>query len=185
MNDMATPPRRFAQTAEERPGARAARSPVRRRYRYRRRHTPHFYIVVTALSGAAVVCVLNVIAYRSQSVEISNFAFAAVGVTTLVVFAAYFWGIFMLMSGRIPIRRLKVLVPHAAVGVLSPLLYTLNISADLDGLGTQPIGGLGVACGLCSFCLLCLQFAMGRAVVRTEPLRLLAGRATASLDKQP
>lgn len=168
---------RAGKTPEPR-APRAGPSPARRRYRYRRRHTPHFYIVIAALTSAAVVCVLNTIAFVSRSIEIANVAFAAIGVTTLIVCAAFFWGFYMLMSGNIPVKRLKVFLPHAGVGVLSPLLYTLNISIDLDGLGTQPLTGLALACGFACFALLCIQFTMGRAVVRPEPLRLLRKSST-------
>lgn len=147
--------------------------PRRHVYRYRRRHTPHFYIVVSALSAAILVCGLHAIAYETQSVLMANVAFAGVVIAALAVFAAYFWGFYMLMSGHIPQKRLKILIPHAGVGTLSPLLYTLNISLALDGLGSQPVS-LGMLCvSVLCLALLGLQFTMGRALVRTESLRLL------------
>jgi hypothetical protein len=144
---------------------------ARRRYRYHRRHTPHFYLVITSLSCAAVVCVLTTAAFAERSVLLTQVAFAAIVVTALVICAAFFWGFFMLMDGNIPAHRIRVLIPHAAVGVLSPLLYTLNIAAGLDGLGAASAGAVSVACSYASLGVLCIQFAMGRSVVRPEPLK--------------
>jgi hypothetical protein len=146
---------------------------VARRHRYRRRHTPHFYIVIAALIAAAVVCVLNGIAFAREDVILASVAFAAVVAAMVVVSAAYFWGFYMLMSGNIPVKRLKILIPHAAVGVMSSLLYMLNVSASLDGLGAKPVSGVALACSLASFGVLGVQYLMGRAMVRPERLRVL------------
>lgn len=119
------------------------------------------------------MCVLNSVAYASKSIGLAQVAFGAIVVTALVVFAAFFWGFFMIMNGHIPARRLKVLLPHGAVGVLSPLLYTINISVALDAVGREPVSMVSLVCGYASLALLSVQFTMGRAVVRTPPLRLL------------
>lgn len=144
-----------------------------RHHRYRRHHTLHYYIVLTALMLAATVIVLNTIAYRSQSVTMATVAFVAVAITTFVICTAFFWGFFMVMNGNVPIKRLKVLVPHACVGVLSPLIYTLNISVELDGVGQSPTTGLALATSIVCFGLLIVQFAMGKMVVRPGKLRVI------------
>jgi hypothetical protein len=142
----------------------------RRRYRYWRRHTPHYYIVLTAISCAVGVCVLEGIAFRSKSVQLAEVAFVAIAFTALIISTAFFWGFFMVMNGNIPAHRLKYLVPHGAVGVLSPLLYTLNICLALDGLGREPVGIGSLVCSVLCLVLLGVQFSMGKAVVhRTRP----------------
>lgn len=146
---------------------------VSRHHRYRRRHTLHYYIVLTGLTLAATVITLNTIAYISRSVTMATVAFFAVVVTTLVISTAFFWGFFMVMNGNFPARRIKVLIPHATVGVLSPLIYTLNISVELDGVGQSPVGGLALACSIVSFGLLLVQFTMGKLVVRPARLRVI------------
>jgi uncharacterized membrane protein len=166
--------------------SRVIQGPARRRgYRYHRRHTPHFYIVVAALSAAAGVGALHAIAYRTQSILLADVAFAAVLVAALIVFLAYFWGFYMLMSGHIPKRRLKLLISHAGVGTLSPLLYTLNICLALDGLGSQPVSLWMLCVSMLCFALLAVQFAMGRALVHPESLRLLRGNKHAPPIARP
>jgi hypothetical protein len=155
------------------PITRARPSPAMRRYRYRRRHTPHFYIVTTAVSAAGVACILTSIAFVRGDVTLATVAFGAVVLAMVVVSAAYFMGFSMLMSGHIPSKRVKILVPHAVVGVLSPLLYMLNISAGLDGVGTRPVSGLALACSILSLAVLGGQYLLGRAMVRPERLRVL------------
>jgi hypothetical protein len=149
------------------------RSPARQRYRYRRRHTPHYYIVSTGISAAALVSLLNAIAYATRSIALANAAFVAVLFASLAVFTGYFWGFFMVMSGNIPVKRLKVLIPHAAVGTLAPLLYTLNVSIAVDGLGVRPVSMMSVVGSALSLILLCVQFVMGKAIVRPQPLRIV------------
>jgi uncharacterized membrane protein len=151
----------------------ATATQARRRYRYRRRHTPHFYLVTSGLIAAAGVCVLNGSAYASGSIQLAELAFVSVGVTNLIIFAAYFWGFYMAMCGRVPIGRMKILVPHACVGVLTPLLYTLNISLDIENLGTAPVTGLALVCSICCFALICLQYGLGKLMVRPEPMHLV------------
>ncbi len=165
-------PRLIHGAATRRP---SAEIPAAKRYHYHRRHTPHFYLVISALSCATGVCVLKGIAFVNRSVPLATFSFFAVLLTALVVSAAFFWGFTMVMNGNIPTRRLKVLLPHAALGVLSPLLYTLNVSVDYSSVGNAPIGALSLGISLFCLLLLCVQFRMGRAVVRPEPLRLLRG----------
>jgi hypothetical protein len=144
-----------------------------RRYRYLRQHTPHYYLVLTGITLALLVCGLNCWAFVTKGLLISEVAFGAVVVATLVIFTAFFWGFFMVMSGNIPAHRIRYFLPHGAVGVLSPLFYTLNISFDLEDLGVRPINGLSLVCSFLCLGLLGLQFAMGKRVVRPEPIRLL------------
>lgn len=147
----------------------------RRRYRYRRRHTPHYFFVLPAVSAAAGVCLLYWIAYLTRSIMLAEVAFAVVLLTALAVCVAYFWGFYMLMKGSIPQHRLKILIPHAGVGTLSPLLYTLNICFALDGLGSQPVTIWMLIISLLCLTLLGVQFTMGKALVRTGPLRVIKG----------
>ncbi|HEX8918457.1 MAG TPA: hypothetical protein VF898_08135 [Chloroflexota bacterium] len=144
-----------------------------RRQRFRRRHTPHYFLVLAGLAGAVSVCTLNTIGFVNRSVQFAEICFAAVALTALLISVAFFWGFFMLMNGRIPSHRLRYFVPHGAVGVLSPLLYTLNISTALDDVGSQPVSGLSLVCSYACLGLLCIQFAMGKAVVRPPRLRVL------------
>lgn len=159
------------------PTPRVVRGPApRRRYRYHRRHTVHYYLVLTGVSAAAGVCLLYGAAYRTGSIVMGELAFAGAMVAGLAVFVAYFWGFYMLMSGNIPLQRVKILIPHAAVGTLSPLLYTLTICFGLDGLGSQPVTVWMPIISLLCLALLGVQFTMGKALVRPQPLRVIKGR---------
>jgi hypothetical protein len=150
------------------------RAPRRRRpYHYVRRHTPHYFIVLSGISCAIIVCALNAWAFITRSLLLSDVAFAAVSVTAVVISVAFFWGIYMVMSGNIPAHRIKVFVPHGIVGVLSPIFYTLNISFDLNDLGIRPTSGLSLGCSLVCLALLGVQFAMGKAVVHSDPLQVI------------
>lgn len=153
--------------------ARTANTRARRKHRFRRLHTLHYRIVLVGLTAATVVCVLNTWAYVNKSVLLADICFIAITITALIIFTAFFWGFFMLMNGYIPASRLKFLIPHASLGVLSPLLYTLNISVDLDGLGSSPISGLSLGCSLICLGLLLVQFWMGKSMVRPEALHLV------------
>lgn len=148
----------------------------RRRYRFYRPHKVHYYLVITGIGLAILVCVLNTAAYVTQRMDLSMVAFFAILVTALIIFVAFFLGFTMVAGGHIPARRLKYVLPHAAVGMLSPLLYTLNISAALDTLGTGPVSRLSVTVSYVCLGLLLIQFAMGKAVVRPEPLRLVSSQ---------
>ena len=143
-----------------------------RKHRFYRRHTPHYYLVVGGFVGAAAVSILDIAAFTSRSPLLAEISFAAVLLTAGLIFSAFFWGFYMLMNWRAPFHRLKFVIPHAAVGMLSPLIYTLNVSLELDSLG-RSLPGWALAAALVSFALLCLQFSMGKAVVHAEPLRLV------------
>ncbi len=145
----------------------------RKGYRYFRRHTPHYYIVLSGISCAILVCALNAWSFITRSLVLSEVAFAAVGVATVVISVAFFWGVFMVMSGNIPANRIKIFVPHGIVGMLSPIFYTLNISVDLGDVGIRPTSGLSLGCSLVCLVLLGVQFAMGKAVVHPDPLRVV------------
>jgi len=144
-----------------------------RRHRYRRRHTVHYYTVVIALLCAAAVVALDAIGFVERDIGLSTAAFAAVGIATLAVFVAFFWGFYMLMSGSIPAKRIRRVVPHAALGVIAPLLYTLNLSAGLDDVGRKPVSGVSLGCSLACLLILCLQFWMGKMIVRPARLHVI------------
>jgi uncharacterized membrane protein len=145
----------------------------RRRYRYRHKHMPHYYLVLIGISCAGLVCLINLVGLLSKSVLWAQVAFAAEVINSLVIFTAFFCGFFMLMSGHIPLHRLKYLLPHGAVGVLTPLLYTVNVSISLEGLGSQPVKGAELGLSLTCLAILAIQFSMGKAVVHREPLHLV------------
>jgi hypothetical protein len=130
-----------------------------------------------------LVCGLNTAAYASKRLDLATAAFAAVLVTALVIFVAFFLGFAMVLGGHIPVRRLKYLIPHAAVGMLSPLVYTLNIAAALDTLGEGPVSGVSVVASYVCLGLLLVQFAMGKAVVRPEPLRLVSAQGVRRVER--
>lgn len=144
---------------------------ARRRYRFHRRHTPHYYLVAAGLTGAALVCVLNVVAFLTQRVDLATAAFVLVTITAITLYLAYFWGIFMVSSGHIPARR--VMVVHGMVGTLAPLFYTININAAIDGVGMRPLSGVSLVVGFAGLAMLVGQVLLGRAVVRPEPLRII------------
>ncbi len=153
-------------SAERRRGA-------RRRFKYWRRHTPHFFLATAAIASAAVLCVVEGVAFVAGGVTLTEAAFAVTCVTTGIVFAAYFWGFFMVMSGNIPVDRIKVFLPHAIVGTLSPLVYMLNLSLLFDSITATRLPGSSLALSIVSLGLLAIQFFMGKRVVRVERPRLL------------
>jgi hypothetical protein len=150
----------------------ASRVSTRRGYRFRRRHRLHFYAVVSGVSGAIVVCIVNAIGYLTRDIQVAEIGFGCVLITAAAIFLAFFLGFTMLMSGYIPARRIKLVVPHGAVGMLSPLLYTINISIDLDQWA-RPVSGAALGCSVACLALLGVQVAMGRAVVRPDPIRIV------------
>lgn len=132
--------------------------------------------MIAGVFAASLVCVLNFIGYKTGSIQLAEWCFACIILANALISTAFFWGFFMVMNGHIPIKRIKVLLPHAMVGVLSPLLYTLNISINLEGLGAQSVSGLSLACSLACLALLAVQWMMGRAIVKPEPIRMVAHR---------
>lgn len=156
-----------------RPAAPALRPPRRRRYRYFRRHTPHYFIVLTAVTAAIFVLMINSAAYKSGSLGMARAGLIATGIATLIICSAFFWGFSMVMGGNIPVHRLKYLVPHAAVGLLSPLFWAFNFTLALDNLGQRTSLELVIISGVC-LVLLAVQFSMGKAVVHREPLHLVS-----------
>lgn len=119
------------------------------------------------------VFALEAIAFRTRSIQLANVAFGAVSITALLICVAFFWGFFMVMSGNIPAHRIRYFAPHGAVGVLSPLFYTLNICIGLDGLGTRPVSIWSVVCSGTCVVMLGVQVSMGKAVVHRAPLHIV------------
>ncbi|MDQ2742439.1 MAG: DUF2231 domain-containing protein [Chloroflexota bacterium] len=162
---------------------RPAAGPARRRYRYWRKHTPHYYLVLTALPCALVVCILNAIAFFSRGILMAELAFYATLATTLIILVTFFWGFCLVLTIEVPVHRMKYLIPHAAVGLLSPLVYSLNISFIVDTVGSQPVNaGVLVTSCLC-LALLLLQFSMGKGVVYNKPLYLIPGGRHLGVDR--
>jgi uncharacterized membrane protein len=146
---------------------------ARRRYRFRRRHTPHFNLVTTALCLATAVVVVDLIGFLVGTVQLGVVAFAFLAAACVSVLASYFWGFFMVMNGNIPMRRLKIFLPHAVVGSMSPLIYVLNISLAVDSVGAKSVSGVSLSFAAASLGILMLQYSMGRRVTRFEGLRLV------------
>jgi hypothetical protein len=117
--------------------------------------------------------VIDGLAFSLGGVVLSTAAFAMTGVAAIAVFSVYFWGFFMVMSGNIPLARIKVFLPHAAVGTLSPLVYMLNLSLLFDSIGSATFPGSSLTLAISSLALLGIQFVMGKRVVRVERPRLL------------
>jgi hypothetical protein len=154
----------------------SVRLSARRRYKFYRPHRVHYYLVLTGITLALLVCALTTAAWATKRMDLAAIAFVAVLLTDMIIFSAFFMGFFMIIEGNIPTRRIKVLLPHAGVGMLSPLLYTLNIAAALDSIGEAPVSGISVIVSYVCLVLLLVQFAMGKAVVRPEPLRLVSAQ---------
>jgi len=156
------------------PQVRVTRRPrQKRRFRYRHRHTPHYFLVLLGIGGAIVSFGGSLLAFTQHSVELSEIAFGVVTATSLIIFSAFFWGFTMLAGGNIPAHRIRIFVPHAIVGTLAPLFYTVNLSLDLQNLGAGPISAAGVTTSGLSIVMLGIQFAMGKRVTHREPLRLV------------
>ena len=152
-----------------------ADAPVRARHRhkFRRRHKPHFFTGTGALSLAVTLATADMIGVISDSVFVAELAFIALCLTLICVLGSYFLGFFMVMDGNIPLHRVKVFLPHALVGALSPLLYMLNFSLAFDTLGTRPVQMYGLALALFSGLLIAIQYFMGTRVTKVEGLRLI------------
>lgn len=154
---------------------RKGKRPRPRRHRYWRRHTPHYYIVLSGVGSAAGGTVLDAVAYEDKSPRLAEIAFGATSFTALLIYIAFFWGFYLLMNWRIPAGRIKYFIPHGIVGTLSPLIYVLNVSLQLDVLG-KPLPGWALILSLVTLGLLCVQFAMGKVVVHVSPLRVIRGQ---------
>lgn len=142
------------------------------------RATPHLYLAILGVAGGIVVAVLDLWAYYDEGLTATKVAFAATAVTTAILFFTFFWGCFLVMAGTIPMRRLRYIIFHGALGCLSPLIYTLSISSELPKLGNQPIGDLEVYLGLVSLIVLVVQFLSGWSVLDRRPWRLLTFSGT-------
>jgi hypothetical protein len=149
------------------------RRTARRPYLYWGQHSPHYYLAIAGVLGGVVCAVLNVWAYYDEGMILTHIAFDAVVTTTVILFLAFFWGCFLLMSGTIPTRRLRYVLFHATLGTLSPLIFSLSISAELPTLNTQPIGDLEVYLGFVSVIVLVVQFLSGWSVLDRRPWRIL------------
>lgn len=120
-----------------------------------------------------VASVLTGVSFFTRQVTVAYVSFAMILLTSMLIFAAFFWGFSLVLIGRIPPRRLKYLAPHAAVGLLSPLLYTINVSFALDILDGKPASGALVISTTTSVLLLLVQFSMGKAVVHRAAIHLV------------
>lgn len=158
-------------------GRRAARSGrARPRYRFRRSHKPHFYLGTSALVLALLLCVADLAALVHPSTATGELAFVVLIATLVAMLGSYFLGFFMVMDGNIPLHRIKVFLPHALVGSLSPLLYMLNFTIALDGAGRRPLALVSMLFAFVSAAAIGAQYLLGRRVTRVEGLRVV--RAT-------
>ncbi len=132
--------------------------------RHRTRHTPHWYLALAGLVGAFLACALTIWAYYNEGLAATQVAFGSVTLIAAVLFATWFWGVYLVMTGLIPRRRVWYLAFHALLGSMAPLVYILYIGAELDTLGSQPVGEIGVALSAAGLVVLVVQFLSGRSV---------------------
>ena len=133
----------------------------------------HFYLALLGLVGGLVVLAVNLWAYYDERIVPSEIAFATLAATATILFITWFWGMFLSMSGKIPIPRLGYLLLHGSLGAITPLLYGLIISAQLPHLATQPVGDLEINLSMVSLLVAILQFISGWAVLGRRPWRAL------------
>jgi hypothetical protein len=138
------------------------------------RHTPHLYLAAAGVVGGIMSAAVTLWAYYDERLEATRIAFSAVAVTTAILFLTFFWGCFLVMSGVIPVRRLGYLAFHVTLGCLTPLLYTLWISARLSA-PNQPVGDLELSLSLLALPVLIIQLVSGWSVLGRSPWRALTG----------
>lgn len=130
-------------------------------------------MVTTAISLAALLCVVDIGAYASASTWATHLAFGVLTAAFIGVLVSYFYGIFMAMNGNIPTSRLKIFLPHAVVGSLTPLVYMLNLSIAFDNLDQRRLGLFSLVAAFISLGVITVQYLMGRRVVRVDRLKIL------------
>jgi len=135
----------------------------------RRRAGIHYRLAITGYLAALVVAALNVWAYYDERLVVSQIGFAAAGVATLILLTTWFWGVFMVMNGRIMTGRVVYLLFHATLGSISSLLYTMVIGLQMDSLGSQPVSGLDVSLELAAVAALSVQIISGWLMLNRWP----------------
>jgi hypothetical protein len=131
-------------------------------------HSPHFYLALGGIAAAVVACALNLWAYYDEGLLLTKVSFAMAVLTAAILYAAWFWGVFLLMSGN-SVRRLSLLLVHATLGSISPLLYTMAFGLQMDTLSSQPVGGLEVGLEFLGLLMLLTQLGTGRLMRRRRP----------------
>lgn len=136
-----------------------------------RRHTPHFYLALLGLALSIFTGVLTVWAYYDERITSTVIAFGAGTLTDVVLYVTWFWGIYLLLSGRVA-PRFPFLLIHAAIGSVIPLLYTISLGIQLPTLQSQPVGDLQVYVSGAAVLVLIVQVTAARALFwRRTPFR--------------
>jgi hypothetical protein len=111
-----------------------------------------------------VTCCVNLWAYYDERALSTELGFWCAAVTAGVLFAAWFWGAFLLMSGVMSGERFGVLVVHAALGSVLPLVFMLQVSVQLETFTSQPVGEGEVLIDIAGVVAVLIQAAMGWSV---------------------
>ncbi|HZU13426.1 MAG TPA: hypothetical protein VFB58_11350 [Chloroflexota bacterium] len=128
-----------------------------------RRHTPHFYLALLGLALSLATVGVTIWAYYDERIVSSVIAFALGTITDAVLYLTWFWGIYLLLAGRVP-RRLPFLLIHAALGSVIPLLYTISLGVQLPILQSQVVGDLQVNVAMVTVPVIGVQIALARLV---------------------
>jgi hypothetical protein len=115
-------------------------------------------------ASSALSAALAVWAYYDEGSAATQIAFAVGSFTALILFATWFWGVFLAMSGRVSSQGIGYLVVHALTGSIPPLIYTVSLGLQLETLSSQPIDGFETSLDLCAPLLLTAQLLLGRSV---------------------
>lgn len=144
--------------------------------RSRPRHSLHYYLAFAGLIGACLTLLLTIWAYYDEGLLLTKVAFVAVFLTTVVLFVAWFWGGYLVMSGIMPRRRLLYLIFHTLLGFMVPLVYAVYVAAQVDLLTSQPVGDLEVGLSFWGLVILLIQWVSGWSVLPRNPWRVIAQR---------
>jgi hypothetical protein len=82
-------------------------------------------------------------------------------------------------------RRLRFLFFHAGLGFLTPLLYSLIISAELPTVARQPVGDLELTLSFWALPVVGVQFLSGWSVLSRRPWRTLTRFVRGRIVREP
>lgn len=158
-----------------------------RSIRFRRsfHRSPHYYLALTGLVSAVVVCVLNLWAYYNEGLSLTMAGFIALLVTTTILAITWFWGGLLLMFGVIVPSRLAYLIFHATLGSITPPLYALAIGLQIDSLGRQPVGDIEVELEIAALLVLSVQLISGWVMLKRRPWHSGSARRSVSSRQGP
>lgn len=125
------------------------------------RRGANFYLAIAGVIGGVVVFGVTLWAYYTETSSATKIAFSATCLVASVLFFTFLWGFSLAMSGVISRNRIAYLVAHGALGSISPLLYTLIISAELQDTLNRPVSDLDLGLAFASVWVLVIQFMSG------------------------